>query len=154
MGYTHYFYTPKQITDAEWDALLGRVRTLYTALPAGLLIRGGFGTEEPVFDQEMIWFNGDKAGGASCETLLIEKKVDADSYDYRSADESGRLCFNFCKTGRKPYDLFVCAVLIALKDSVPKSRITTDGGAEDWAAALEFYKSTTGISHTLLEVLS
>jgi hypothetical protein len=154
MGYTHYFYTPKQITDAEWDALLGRVHTLYTTLPAGLLIRGGFGTGEPVFSKDMIWFNGDEASGEDYETLLIEKNVDTTSYAYHSADRNGGLCFNFCKTERKPYDPFVCAVLIALKDSVPKSKISTDGDAKDWADALEFYNSTMGTNHTFLEVLA
>jgi hypothetical protein len=154
MGYTHYFYTPKQITDSEWDTLLGRVRTLHTALPDGLLIRGGFGTGEPVFNRDVIWFNGDTVSGESYETLRIDKKADTTSYAYHSADRNGGLCFNFCKTARMPYDLFVCAVLIALKDSVPKSKVGTDGDAEDWADALEFYNNTMKTNRTFTEVLA
>ena len=50
--------------------------------------------------------------------------------------------WGFCKTERKPYDLIVCAILIAFKQEFGSSvKVDSDGGARDWKPALDFYEA-------------
>ncbi len=77
----------------------------------------------PEFSSKAVVFNG--VGENSHETFYIEKK-DID--------------LNFCKTARKPYDLLVCACLIAAAD-ILNYTISSDGNLNDWQPAISFYKS-------------
>ena len=46
----------------------------------------------------------------------------------------------FCKTNRKPYDLAVCAVLLAFKKRfVTTVKISSDGSSEEWKDAYTLY---------------
>ena len=64
--------------------------------------------------------------------------------DYRT--DSGE-AFDFCKTARKPYDLAVCLVLLAMKRHAPKSvKVSSDGDWDgEWKEAREVYKSLFGV---------
>ena len=124
MGYTHYF-TPKPATDESWDKFVKKCKKLYKALPNDIVIRGGMGSGEPMFDETLVWFNGDEATGNDHETLLIKK------------DDNE---WSFCKTAYKPYDLLVCAVLLAAEE-ILGYELSSDGDANDWKPAKKFYKS-------------
>ena len=138
MGYTHY-YTPKESTSKKFEEFSTRCKKLYEALPeksgtAGgyasdqkIEIRGGDGTGKPEFTKEKVWFNGNSKNGTDHETLGISSK-----------DKNG---WNFCKTQRKPYDLLVCAVLIASHDLLGYE-VTSDGDLDDWIPAMKFYLDT------------
>jgi hypothetical protein len=82
---------------------------------------------------EGIRLNGDKATGKSYETFYLKSTLEHDS---------GALT-DSCKTGGRPYDEVVTAILIAAAVLLNKSRIgafTTDGRWKDWAAGLRLYE--------------
>ena len=110
MGYTHYYPQHRDFAPHEWAELTAVFRSMLATLPAHsasaggyyadqpLVIRGGDGVGEPDGHGRVINFNGDEATGMAHETFYLSR--------------TGRH-FQFCKTARKPYDLVVCAVLLA-----------------------------------------
>jgi len=130
MGYTHYFYT-KSTSQKRFDNYAETCKVLHNALPETLVIRGGDGTGTPLFGEDLVLFNGDYETEDDYETFALEHTTENDK-------------FNFCKTARKPYDLFVCACLIAAKVQLNYT-IGSDGGKDDWAEAIEFYNRVTDI---------
>lgn len=141
MGYTHT-WTPKAASDENWNKFLEAVKLLHANLPehsesAGgyyseypIVIRDGEGLGEPEFSEEAVYFNGDGEGKEDLmhETFLIEK------------DYAGQ--WSSCKTARKPYDLLVCAVLLAASEHLDIETTKTDGTLEDWTPAIKFYIET------------
>jgi hypothetical protein len=96
-----------------------------------LVIRGGDGTGEPVFDlNKGILLNGDgeSEDDLSHEAFYFDPNVDTD------------FTF-FCKTARKPYDFVVCCLLLSLKKRLNDFSYTSDGEDEsDWKPAKDFIK--------------
>lgn len=141
MGYTHYYKFKKdQETEKQFQQVLDDAKIIMANLPehsesAGgyskdlpLVIRGGDGTGEPVFDlKKGIWLNGDGDKDLDHETFYFEPNVDTD--------------FEFCKTARKPYDFVVCCLLLSLKKRLNHFSYTSDGKDEsDWKPAKDFIK--------------
>lgn len=147
MGYTHYYNTPKKIGKGEWFVLLDKIEKLKAALPGDYMkevIRGGFGRDLPEFTEDRIWFNGNEEKDLDHETFLLERESEPGSW--QEPDQFGYY-FNFTKTARKPYDLLVCLVMIAMHYSIPCS-LSTDGDPEDWDNALALYDSVFGTTTT------
>lgn len=146
MGYTHYLEFKKTYTDDQWTDFVNTAKRLYHALPANtdtaggcyldqpLSICGGYGNGEPVIGQPtewsngepVVWFNGDEKDGMDHETFCIVKNKKE---------------WSFCKTARKPYDLLVCAILLAARDYLG-AEVGSDGDIEDWMPAIRFYLET------------
>ncbi len=137
MGYTHYFENKGHENDKEnFLKVLEDAKKLYENMPetsksAGgyhsnnpLKLCGGDGTGKPVFTEHEIVFNGDESEGLDHETFFVTPAP---------------FGFEFCKTARKPYDLMVCAVLISCRKHLPGFSFSSDGDAEDWEPAHEFY---------------
>lgn len=129
MGYTHY-YTPKKVTDDQWENFIDTVKKLYKAIPDTTIIKDGFGEDQPIFgsilpelNKPAVWFNGDASQGLEHETFLILKND---------------LKWQFCKTARKPYDFMVCLTLLAARD-ILKFDVSSDGNIDDWLPAIRFY---------------
>lgn len=137
MGYTHY-WTPKKVSEDKFKDFARTCKELYKNLPkttdtAGgyhlddqLEIRGWDGTGKPTFTLKEISFNGNS-----------ERNLDHETF---------RIAFNefewsFCKTERKPYDLLVCACLIAARD-IMGWEVRSDGNIFGWKPAIEFYLDT------------
>jgi len=137
MGYTHY-WTPKKSSEKKFKEFSETCNRMYKNLPETSETAGGYCADEkieigdgaghlshesqPEFSTKAVIFNG--VGENSHETFYIVK------------DENE---WNFCKTARKPYDLLVCACLIAAADILGFT-LTSDGGLEDWQPAISFYK--------------
>lgn len=170
MGYTHY-WTPVVHTPNEkkkrFDKFFEVCKKLYENLPehsesAGgyykehpIVIVGGLGEGKPMIGEYMtekeqivvgqhtewktinhgrcVWFNGTDEGNLSHETFAIYE------------DEAD---WSFCKTARKPYDLLVCACLIAA-GKILGYKINTDGTLEDWKPAFDFYAKVTGVKEVV-----
>lgn len=126
MGYTHY-WTSKIATEDKFKEFASTCKKLYKTLPDTIVIRGGNGKGKPLFRNDEVWFNGDGERSLSHETFCIE------------LEDNG---WSFCKTGRKPYDILVCAVLIAAHEILGYD-ITSDGDFEDWKPAINYYLRTT-----------
>jgi len=135
--YTHY-WTPNLVTEKEWEPFLEAVNQLVKALPSRIKICGGDGTGKPTFNKEMIYFNGDATHDLDHETFLIEPKKKE---------------WDFCKTAHKPYDLLVCAVLIAAHEHLGYE-VSSDGDLDEWYEAIDFYFTTIfGRSYNANEIV-
>lgn len=146
MGYTHYWRRPKEFDATRFLKFVEDVRRLYAALPkrseahegyaeSPLRVAGWGGRGKPEFRAGRVAFNG--RGSLSHESFRMDRVMK----DCKPQD--GR-CFDFCKTARKPYDLLVCAALIALKRHFPEVEVTSDGGPQEWAKAVKFYERVIG----------
>ncbi len=116
MGYTHYF------EKLEPDENLARITRKIVEL-GNVAICGGLGEGEPIITKAKIWLNGSAEKGEDFETFLIEKINDKD------------VSFNFCKTGMRPYDKVVTAILCSALYLHCKGSetISSDGNYGDWA---------------------
>jgi hypothetical protein len=57
--------------------------------------------------------------------------------------------FDFCKTNRKPYDVVVTALLLAVRESYGDAvRISSDGGFFDWKDGVRLFEEATGLVPT------
>lgn len=144
MGYTHN-WIPKKVSAKKFLEFSNVCGKLYRSLPEKSNTAGGFYADEkieigdeaghlgvgnrPEFSKDIVIFNG--VGDMAHETFYVGLK---------------QLNSEFCKTARKPYDLLVCACLIAsinmLGYKVGTDGITIEGNIDDWKPALEFYNKT------------
>lgn len=119
MGYTHYFSSQRNFTDAEWAALTSITRKIVLSVKNSIPLAFECDDENtpPLIDNEQIRFNG--VGDDGHETFIVSKKHSSD--------------FNFCKTAQKPYDEVVVAVLCAANSIAPSALdISSDGDAGCW----------------------
>jgi len=124
MGYTHYFRRAPKLEKKEFELFAKDVAKIFEfAKENGVPLADGLGEEGtlPVADGEMIRFNG--LGDDSFETMAIDRIA----RERLSDDEK---VFNFCKTGHRPYDKIVTAVLVCFKLHFPSAEIDSDGGEE------------------------
>ena len=95
-----------------------------------VIIRDGLGKGYPEITEEIIRFNGDESKGLDHETFVFE---------FKEEDQS-----DFCKTARKPYDVFVCLCLISLANNLEGFSFSSDGGEDDWQPAFDLYEKHIG----------
>lgn len=133
MGYSHS-WRPKGALDREtWlDALDFVHGVIAVAVADGIALAGGDGHGKPVLTQDEILFNGRADQGYETFHILrvpeLKRWADEDP-DYKH--------FGFCKTGRRPYDVVVTAVLCILETVTGGHfRVSSDGSPEDWAPGL------------------
>lgn len=152
MGFSHYWYRVKVLEQEQYNKLAADVQFLLAHLPEHSLSAGGYYANDPlkiegayglpcpeITDQQIV-FNG--AGENEDEDLGHE------SFDFPRVfvpekwdriDRQTGMWFQFCKTARKPYDLLVCAVLLAAKHHFPAMKVKSDGSPRDWQPATEWY---------------
>lgn len=119
MGYTHYFERKQDPTDEQWEFIYRTAQILSEKLPAGTLC-----PDETEINENVIRFNG--VGDDGHETFYVTRDYDG---------------FNFCKTARKPYDLFAVVCLIAMHNHAPGVwDIASDGDPDDWELGLAFIR--------------
>jgi hypothetical protein len=149
MGYTHYWtFDRSKMTQDElkiaFKKAVDEIVNLKNNLPKEIVIKGGQGDGEPIFSEEEIWFNGDFESESEHETFRVTLEqpkicIHHDANPLKSIYRNQN--FKFCKTARKPYDLLVCASLIALNKYMPEAfTYSSDGGEEDWKKPKEFYQ--------------
>lgn len=150
MGYTHYWnYKPQPGDTLKFKDVLREVLVLKRKLPeqsetAGghykeypITIRNGMGKGQAEINENIIRFNGDGNKGLDHETFVFEFEE----------KEIG----DFCKTARKPYDMFVCLCLISLANNLSGFEFSSDGDEDDWQPAVDFYEQHIGkfnVEHT------
>ena len=106
-----------------------------------IVICGGVGEDDPKIDQYGIWLNGDGSQDLNHETFSLEM-FDTGRFNTVEKLKNSEI-FGFCKTAHKPYDLVVCASLIAIKNHLKSDfEISSDGSLQygEWDEAIEFYK--------------
>lgn len=142
MGYSHYYYIPKEFDREKFKTLSEELRTVSDILP-DISLGDGHGEGTPIFSEDEIIFNGSTKNDGDYETFLLMAD-NSEAYNRKSKDglslvQNG-LMFDCCKTGGRPYDLMVCISLLRLKHHFPECRIASDGGTNDWREARVLYK--------------
>lgn len=145
-GYTHYFTRKIAIPTRNWRQIIRDARYLATRLPEHSNSAGGYFDDEPLrlaldrdapnepprFSDSEIRFNGTGRMGLNGDTFSLVPDVG-----------DGR--FEFCDTSRKPYDLFVCVVLVLVYTRAPGCMdIASTGSRADWLPAAQFAADELG----------
>ena len=138
MSYSHYFEIVKRPNQEIWAQLMLDVQKFFRNLPtSGELsdmgydvihlpfLCGPMGDKKPICNTQRISFNGNEHEDMSYETFtLLPKKMD-----------------DYCKTGRKPYDFAVCAVLIIAYNHLPDLLLVrSDGDTDEWTPVLNWVR--------------
>ena len=157
MGYTHYLRFKKAVTKERLSKASADVKKAFELVKTecpNIVIKDGFGENEPQIDENAIWFNGDAA-----------KEEDYETFGVRVGDEG----FNFCKTARQPYDVYVCVACLVLTEHFGDDLCMTSDGIyiddenrgvdidillggkvyeidDDWQKPIEIYKKFKGIA--------
>ena len=119
MGYTHYTKTDNWDKQDElgWEKAIKIVRKILKKY-ANVVQFEFDDDKKPVCTKKMIRFNG--IGDDGHETFILLNAEHQSNFDYNST-------FSFCKTARKPYDIVVCEVLLAVNALCPHLSISSDG---------------------------
>ena len=140
MGYTHFFTQLRPVTNEEWTALttdVGRILTRVQGDGTPLAYEYNEPHLPPSITPNLIRFNGVEDDGLETFYLARESEMNVRGQPgYR---------FQFCKTGQKPYDSAVCAVLLAMHRNAPGAwDISSDGEIDDegWQQAILLYAMT------------
>ena len=118
MGYTHYWTTKQPTENSAWDAFTVTVKQLIDETL--VTIKGGDGTGEATITDKLVMFNGDREKDEDFETFAIER--DGGTWE-------------FCKTGRRPYDGVVVASLM-VAETYGILTWNSDGVDDDFDEAL------------------
>lgn len=118
MGYTHYIRQKSSFTTEQWAQFCETVRKIFAESPCALSNWAGVRGEKPQITKNFVSFNG--VEGDSHDTCRI---------NIEATD------FNFCKTVHKPYDPVVVAVYKAVRDILPDTELSSDGGDEVFDAS-------------------
>ena len=137
MGYTHYFSAQREITPEEWERLIKEAKHVLAKLSKSVHIQYEFNDSRSAqVTKRGIHFNG--AGDDGHETFVLKYRPERAGFESAGYPYG----FDFCKTGGKPYDLAVCAVLMLAASVAPGwLDISSDGGRVDWQDALDFMRS-------------
>ena len=126
MGYSHFWTYRRAFTDREWERLLAAAKHIVAQAEHGLcgaaplprrgapiLLAGPRGTLWPLFEHQVIAFNGKRPdhGGSF---VLFKEPAGQDA-----AGQTGDASAGSCETAGRPYDAVVVAVLAAAQAIAP-----------------------------------
>lgn len=140
MGYTHYWYQPKNkpIAPDVWALIVSDVQKVLNEASAILLREYDEPGTKPEVTADLIAFNG--VGNAGHETFYFERAPKQPDYQSKKPE-----IFNSCKTANKSYDTVVCACLIIIAHHAGDAvLVKSDGDINDWAPGLNIARSVTG----------
>lgn len=164
MGYTHYWRRKADLSFA-WSNFIKDVKIAYLLLGlkgceytgTNIAICGPLGKGKPIFNENKVSFNG--CGDLAHETFKLVRDIEIEKKElieyYKSIGlkiryDDPRLpqpdpCgyyFDFCKTGKKPYDFFVCTVLTlaSIHFGTKNIIVYSDGTLKDWQPAISFVR--------------
>ena len=128
MGYTHY-WEYEDLNVKIFKSVIKDMKTLiHKSKKLKIPLAGGNGSGNPIINDSGIIFNG--KGEDSYETFSIKPNTPS---------------LNFCKTGRKPYDIYVTSCLVILKYYY-KDEITihSDGELYEWEDSINLCEKILG----------
>jgi hypothetical protein len=144
MGYTHYFAQKNKPEAEDWKAFKNQIMTAFGKFTESesILICDGHGeiailNATELFRDDNLLFNGHEDDAH--ESFFLPSGRDSE--------------FNFCKTARKPYDLFVMISLILTHHYMPNCfDIGSDGNEDDWSVAFDWIKENFQDNEELLKI--
>ena len=132
MGYTHYWRGSEPFSEDEWRQIKAATSTILDwCQDKGVEFQfQNDGPEPEIVQDQYIVFNG--GVNESHETFVLRKQP---------------LGFAFCKTARRPYDLAVGLVLVAVAQIAPGVLdISSDGSwGSDWREIRGAYSEIFGM---------
>lgn len=133
MGWTHNWRRGTELPPAMFAAAVGGCQKVLGA--TGVPLAGIDGTGQPVFQEDVIVFNGE--GRAGCEPFEIHQT---------EFERHGRAVFwSFCKTEHQRYDICVQVALVILKHHLGKRMtVGSDGKDDDWTEARSICQELLG----------
>ena len=140
MGYTHYYH----IQDITKPLMTSEIAQDIESIIMASEIPLGDGSDEPdsqpILEHDLVQVNG--IGDEGHETLCYPPDFEWN----RKVHRPESLGSSFCKTARKPYDVVVCAALLAIKHHLGDNvEIHSDGDFDDeWQPAYQLYRKATG----------
>lgn len=134
MGYTHYWYKPLKIDEIAFKKFSDDVKIIVAEVDKTKVKLAGIdGKGKPVIEDDYVGLNG--RGKDAFESFVIQQSVQPQSW--QKLDSNGCI-FDFCKTGRRPYDVVVAAILIAFKKHFGDAvKVNSDGDDSEWEDARE-----------------
>ncbi|WP_166256098.1 hypothetical protein [Marinobacter salicampi] len=169
MGYSHYFKKRRKPTADEWEAIERAAKFLIANAPVRTATAGGYCQDDPLSGYLITYVErkDPETGEYVDEAIAIDH---AAPNVVQAMEGNPCICFDgvedlghetflmtnlgpeedralspcmwFCKTGRKPYDLLVCGLLILVNDIAPDLlAIRSDGKVDDWEPALQFART-------------
>ena len=130
MGYTHCWEYSRAKTDKEQfpKAVAEIKRLLQTEEVKHIPLCGEADEDKPILDDDQVFLNG--VGREKGEDFVVA------AFDPED---------DFCKTGRKQYDLVVMLCLIAFANNLNNFTFTSDGDFDkEWLPALALYEREIG----------
>ena len=124
MGYSHS-YTLQKHADPRFAEITRDVNDIITASEIPMGDANGNPGSQPQLGPELIRLNGIQP--QHCETFLYPAPAG----------------WEYCKTGYQPYDVIVCATLMAMKHHLQENvAISSDGNLDgpEWQAAYRLYR--------------
>ena len=157
MGYTHYLRFKNVVTKERLSKASADIKKAFELVKSecpNITIKNGVGKDEPIINERIICFNGDASNNEDFETFSVQ------------VDDKG---FNCCKTGRMPYDVYVCVACLVLKEHFGDDLCMSSDGIfkddrdrgveidlllggevyeidDDWQKPIEIYKKFKGIA--------
>ena len=154
--YTHYLRFNKPVAKRKFSKASADVKKAFELIKAecpNIVIKDGWGENEPQIDKDAIWFNGDASKNEDYEKFFV-------GVGYKG--------LTFCKTARQPYDVYVCVACLILKEHFGDDVCLTSDGIgryygdkgvdldlllcgrysldDDWRKPIEIYKKFKGIA--------
>jgi hypothetical protein len=119
MGYTHYWYNQDGFTPAQWEQFTSIISGYISR--SGMLANGlGQPDTSPYIDPEVVSFNG----------------IEPHAFETCHIVQAGER-FSFCKTGARPYDALVVAVLVTANRCNPAFMVHSDGRLAELADGIQ-----------------
>ena len=155
MGYTHYYKVQRTYDEKLFAKIARDFQKIVDDNPEEGCLAGYDGTGKAEITNKIICFNG--IGEESHESFLLEQSMSDDRfedqkriYSIKSKDiEPDTKFFNFTKTARKPYDIYVQSALIIAKHYLKnKIDITSDGNHDEWNDARVLCTKVLGYGKT------
>jgi hypothetical protein len=113
MGFTHYVDGHVAFTTDQWATFIRLCQQIFENTKVPLAGWDGAAGTKPVVNFERVSFNG--VEDDAHETCVILRRAES---------------FTFCKTAHMPYDSVVVAVYKAVRDILPDTVLSSDGGDE------------------------
>ena len=109
MGYTHYYNIQDPSQPLRGSEIAQDIQNIILASEIPIGDGSDDRDSEPILEHDLVRLNG--IGDEAHETLCYPPDFEWNREFHRPESEG----FSFCKTARKPYDVVVCAALLAIK---------------------------------------
>ena len=137
MGYTHYYNVANTQGDLKVPEIAADVEAIIMASEVQIGDGSGKTGSEPILGPDEINFNAIHPGNFEDFCYPPDFELNQGLHPPESKG------FSFCKTARKPYDVVVCATLIAIKHHLGDYvSVSSDGdfdNANEWGPAYDLY---------------